>query len=157
MLDWVTVLILILAGIALVIVELIFVPGTTVLGVLGAGLVIFGVFKTYSNFGSQTGTIVMVATIFVGGVLTIVSFKAGVWGKFALKDTNKAKFNDDFRSHVFINEEGTTVSDLRPIGKADFGDKTFEVRTYGSMVKSGTKVKVIKVDDSDIIFVEPIK
>ncbi len=157
MLDWVTILILILAGIALVIVELIFVPGTTVLGLLGAGLVIFGIFKTYSDFGSQTGTIVLTASVFVGGVLTVLSFKAGVWGKFALKDTNKAKFNDDFRPHLFINEEGITVSDLRPIGKAEFGDKTLEVRTYGSMVKSGMKVKVIKVDKSDIIFVEPIK
>jgi len=99
----------------------------------------------------------LVSTVLAGGILTILSFKADVWGKFALRDTNKAKFNDDFRSHLFINEEGTTVSDLRPIGKAEFGDKTFEVRTYGSMVKSGTKVKVIKVSKSDIIFVEPLK
>lgn len=157
MLDWLTVLVMILAGIALVIVEVIFVPGTTILGLLGAGLVIFGIFMAYSDFGSRVGTIVLVATIFAGGILTVFSFKANVWGKFALKDTNKAKFNDDFRSHVFINDEGITVSDLRPVGKAEFGDKTFEVRTYGSMVKSGEKVKVIEVDKSDIIFVEPLK
>ncbi len=157
MLDWVTVIVLILVGIALVIVEMIFIPGTTILGLVGAFLMIFGIFMAYSDFGAQTGTVVLIVTLFAGGLLTFVSFKAGFWGKFALKDTNKAKFNEEYLPHLSENDEGVTVSDLRPIGKAEFGDKTFEVRTYGNMIKSGTKVKVIKVENNNIIFVEPVK
>jgi membrane-bound ClpP family serine protease len=156
MLDWITVVVLILIGIALVIVEVIFIPGTTILGLIGAGLVIFGIYTAYSNFGSQMGTTVLIATLFVGGLLIFLSFKAGIWGKFALKNTNKAKFNDEYRPHLWENEEGVAVSDLRPIGKAEFGDKTFEVRTFGHMVKSGTRIKVIKVENNNIIFVEPV-
>ncbi len=156
MLDWVTVIVLILAGIALVIVEVIFIPGTTILGLIGALLMIFGIILAYSDFGAQTGSVVLIATLFAGGLLTFLSFKSGVWGKFALKDVNKAKFNEEYRPHLSENDEGVAVSDLRPIGKAEFGDKTFEVRTYGNMVKSGTKVKVIKIENNNIIFVEPI-
>lgn len=156
MIDWVTVIVLILLGIALVIVEVIFVPGTTIVGLIGAGLVVFGIYMAYSDFGSRTGTTVLVVTIFAGGLLTFLSFKVGVWGKFALKGANKAKFNEEFRPDLSENEEGIAVSDLRPIGKAEFGDKTFEVRTFGHMVKSGTRIKVIKVENNNIIFVEPV-
>ena len=156
MLDWATVIILILVGIAFVIVEVIFIPGTTILGLIGAFLIIFGIFMAYSDFGAQTGSAVLAATLFAGGLLTFLSFKAGVWGKFALKDVNKAKFNEEYRPHLSENDEGVAVSDLRPIGKAEFGERTFEVRTYGKMVKSGAKVKVVKIENDNIVFVEPV-
>jgi membrane-bound ClpP family serine protease len=155
MIDWVTVLVLILAGIVFVIVEIIFVPGTTILGIIGLAMMIFGVVLSYNKFGSNTGTIVLIGTALVGAAITVVSFKSGVWRKFALKTAMRGKVNEDVKINLFVKDVGETVSALRPIGKAEFGDRTFEVRTIGNYVEAGTKVEITKIDNNKI-FVQPI-
>jgi len=47
------------------------------------------------------------------------------------------------------------MSALRPSGKAELKDKTFEVRTQGAYVDSGTRIRIIKILSNQII-VEPI-
>ena len=93
--DWITVILLLIAGIVLLVVEIIFVPGTTILGIIGAGLMVFGVIIGYSKFGTQAGTLILVSALVVGGAITVISFKSGVWKRFALKNTNKSKINED--------------------------------------------------------------
>ncbi len=156
MIDWLTIVLLVVSGIALILIEIIFIPGTTIVGFIGVALVIGGVIIAYKDLGSQSGTIILVLAIAVGGVVTYFSFKAGVWKKFSLNTTNKSKFNEDLKPGLYLNDKGIAVSDLRPMGKAEFGDRTFEVKTIGNFVKAGTKVKVIKVDNFNTIFVEPI-
>jgi membrane-bound ClpP family serine protease len=155
MIDWITVLLLLISGIALLIVEIIFIPGTTVLGLVGAAMVVLGVVLGYSYFGNQTGTIVLIGTLVVGAIATALSFRAGVWGKFALHDVNRAKFNEDFTPDVTIGDEGIALSALRPIGKAEFGKQVLEVRTTGQYLTAGSRLRVIRVDENNRIFVEP--
>jgi membrane-bound ClpP family serine protease len=156
MIDWLSVLILIGAGIVLVLLEIIFVPGTTILGIIGMAIMIFGIILAYSNFGPQYGTVVLVGTLIAGGVLTVFGFRQGSWKKFALKSAIRSRFNEDVQTNLFVDDEGKAVSALRPIGKAEFGDRTYEVRTIGNYVNSGTRVKVTRIDDQKRIFVEPI-
>ena len=52
-------------------------------------------------------------------------------------------------------DEGITISTLRPIGKAEFRNGIFEVKTYGNYLEQGQKVRIIQVDASQII-VEPL-
>lgn len=155
MIDWITVLVLIIAGIALVLVEIIFVPGTTILGILGLGMMIFGVVMSYSTFGSNIGTIILIATTLIGAVVTFISFKSGVWKKFALKTTNRGKVNEDVKPNLYIQDTGKAVSALRPMGKAEFGSQTVEVSTEGNYVEAGVDVEIIRIDNNKII-VQPI-
>ena len=155
--DWITIILLLLAGIILLVVEIIFVPGTTILGIIGAALMMFGVIIGYSKFGSQTGTIILVCAVLVGAGVTIVGFKSGVWKKFALKNTNKSKFNDDIKVEHLLGAEGEALSALRPFGKAAIYDSTYEVKTLGIYLEAGTKIKVTKVDKDHKIYVEQIK
>ena len=48
--EWVTVISLILIGIALVVVEIIFVPGTTFVGIVGFCMVLAGIIASFSFF-----------------------------------------------------------------------------------------------------------
>lgn len=155
--DWITVILLLIFGIVLLVVEIIFVPGTTILGIIGGALIVFGVIISYSKFGSQTGTIIMVSAVIVGGIVTVISFRSGVWKKFALKNTNKSKFNEDIKVEHLLGAEGITYSALRPYGKAEIYDSTYEVKTLGNYLEPGTKIKVTNVDKDHKIFVEPIK
>ena len=52
MADWITILILIALGIVLLVLEIIVVPGTTVVGAIGGLLVVVGVVLTFKNYGS---------------------------------------------------------------------------------------------------------
>ena len=42
-------------------------------------------------------------------------------------------------------DEGTALTQLRPAGKARFGEKTVDVVSDGEFIESGTKVTVISV------------
>jgi len=154
--DWITVVLLLIAGIILLVVEIIFVPGTTILGIIGAALMVFGVIIGYSKFGSQTGSLILVGAVLVGGAVTVISFRSGVWKKFALKNTNSSKFNEDIKVEHLLGAEGKALSALRPFGKAEIYDSTYEVRTLGNYVEAGSKIKVTNVDKDHKIYVEQI-
>ena len=155
--DWVTVILLLLAGIVLLVVEIIFVPGTTILGIIGGALMVFGVIIGYSKFGTQTGTIILVSAIVTGGGATLIGFRSGVWKRFALNNTNKTKFNEDIKVEHLLGAEGITLSALRPFGKAEIYNSTYEVKTLGIYLEAGTKIKVTNVDKDHKIYVERIK
>lgn len=154
--DWISVILLLFVGIVLVVVEIIFVPGTTIVGIIGTALMCFGVIIGYSKFGAQIGTIILVSTIVVGGIVTVISFRSGVWKKFALNNTNESKFNEDIKVEHLLGAEGITFSALRPYGKAEIYNSTYEVKTLGNYLEPGTKIKVTKVDKDQKILVEPV-
>ena len=155
--DWITVILLLIAGIALLIIEIIFIPGTTILGLIGAALMVFGVIIGYSKFGTQIGTIILVSAVVTGGAITVISFRTGVWKRFALKTAIKSKFNEDIKIEHLLGAEGITLSALRPYGKAEIYNSTYEVKTLGNYLTAGTKIKVTNVDKDHKIFVEPLK
>ncbi len=45
---------------------------------------------------------------------------------------------------------GTAITDLRPIGMADFSGKRLECRAESGYVSSGTKIEVIKVEGTQL-------
>jgi membrane-bound ClpP family serine protease len=155
MIDWLAVIVLIFLGLGFIIAEIIFVPGTTLLGLLGLVFTITGVVLSYLSFGGGIGTIVMAVTIILGISILIYSFKSGVWEKFALKSSINSKFNEGNLADLQVGEEGITISALRPMGKADFRDKIYEVSTLGNFLPSGTKVRISSIKNNKI-FIEPI-
>lgn len=155
MIDWITVVLLIALGLSLVVVEIIFIPGTTVVGIIGFVMMGFGIFMGYQNFGATTGTIVLVLTFIASLVIIITSFKSGVWKRFSNKRAIKSKVNVGYTEGLQVELRGEAVSALRPIGKAEFNDKEYEVTSLGEYIPSGTALKIIRIEKNKI-FVEPI-
>ena len=153
--EWITVILLIILGLGFIVAEIIFVPGTTFLGLLGVIFIVAGIIISYTNFGTGTGTVVMLVTFVLGLVLLVYGFKSGAWSKFALKGTIDGKVNEAEKSGLQIGEEGITISTLRPIGKAEFRDTVYEVSTLGNYLEPGTQVRIIQIKQNKII-VEPI-
>jgi membrane-bound ClpP family serine protease len=155
--EWITVILLLIAGIVLLVVEIIFIPGTTIIGLIGGALMVFGIIIGYSKFGPVAGTIILSGALITGGVVTFISFRSGVWSRFALKSTNTAKVNDDIEIEHLLGAEGVTLSALRPYGKAEIYESTYEVKTLGNYLTAGTKIRVTEVDKDHKIYVEQIK
>ncbi len=156
MIDWMTILALIIMGIVLIIIEIIFVPGTTVVGILGFMVGIYGVYESYEKFGTTTGHIVLVSSTVVAFIAIIYSFKSDAWKKFANTKSMNAKVNEGLTQSLSVADRGLTSSSLKPVGKALFEDKEYEVTSLGNFVEEKTEIEIIKIDKNKII-VKPIK
>ncbi len=155
MIEWLIVLSLILFGLTLLVAEIIFVPGTTIVGVVGFVFLVLGDGLSFKYFGSAIGWATTGGSALVSGLTLYFAFKANVWGHFSLKSTSTSKVNEEILSGVTIGEEGVTVSALRPSGKAELDNKTYEVRTLGNYVETGIKIRVKQILSHQII-VEPL-
>lgn len=136
-------------------IELIFVPGTTVLGILGLVALVGGVVISFTNFGRATGFWVLTGTILFSILALVYSLRAGTWQRFALNSSMESRVNEDEKLELQIGMKGKLVSDLRPMGTAEFMDKLYEVQTTGPYLEAGNKVEIINLSDNKII-VKPI-
>lgn len=155
MLMWIIIIALLLIGLTLILVELVFIPGTTVVGLLGLVFAIVGVVVSYQHFGDTIGLYVLIGMSCVTLAGLFYSFRSGTWSRFSLKSAIDSKVNEGMMLAVNVGDEGITLSSLRPMGKAEFKDKAFEVRTTGGYVDSGERVKITQIE-SHQIFVEQI-
>jgi membrane-bound ClpP family serine protease len=154
LLDWVTVILLIAIGLVLIVVELIFVPGTTIIGILGFVLVAIGIWIGYAALGTNTGHIILAAAVLVGVIAFFLSFRSDVWTHFALNERNEGRMNEENQQDLEVGEIGITVSALRPQGNAIFKERHHEVQTNGEFVNSNAQVRIIKIIHNTVIVEE---
>jgi membrane-bound ClpP family serine protease len=149
-----TVISLLVFGLVLVMVEVVFVPGTTLVGVIGFCFLMVGVWLSFNYFGGEVGWVVLGSTSVVCGGLLYFSFTTNVWKRFSLKSSITSKVNEGELDHLKVGMEGQTISALRPMGKAELNDKIVEVKTNGDYLESGTRIRIMKIISNQII-VEP--
>lgn len=154
MIEWIIVISLVVFGLVLLVVEIIFIPGTTLVGLIGIVIMAVGVALSFNYFGSTVGWSTVGGATVASGLVLYYSFKSNVWGRFALKSTSSSKVNEGELKELTAGLEGVTISALRPVGKAELANKTYEVKTIGSFVETGTKIRIIKILSNQII-VEP--
>jgi membrane-bound ClpP family serine protease len=155
MVMWVIIVALLAIGLGLIIIELVFIPGTTVVGLLGLIFAIVGIVISYRHFGSDVGLYILLGSSATALITLFFSFRSGAWTRFSHNSSIDSKVNEGMVKGLNVGDEGTTRSDLRPVGTAEFGDKNFEVRTTGAFLGTGTKVKIVQIQ-SNQIFVEPL-
>ncbi len=150
LLDWVTVIVLIVIGLILIIVELIFIPGTTLIGILGFVLAGIGIWIGYDALGSNTGHLILGVSVLVAGIAFFYSFRTDAWSRFALKDQITSRVNEAYPHNLIVGETGVTVSALRPQGTALFHDRQHEVQTKGEFLMPNTQVRIISLNHNKI-------
>jgi membrane-bound ClpP family serine protease len=153
--EWLVVLSLLGVGLLLLVVEVIFIPGTSIAGIIGFGLMIAGLVLSFNYFGDQTAWIITGSTTIISGILFFWTFHTKPWKQFALKSTITSKVNEGAFQGLEIGSEGVALSTLRPRGNAEFGSKIVEVSTLGSFIDAGVKIKIVKIT-SNQIFIEPL-
>lgn len=149
--DWISIILLVVVGLILIYLELVFVPGTTILGLIGLALTGIGVYITFEAYGTQAGALVLAGSLVTSIIALVWSFRRNSWDKFSLKTTNKSKVNEKYTDGLQVELRGEAVSDLKPIGKAEFNDKVYEVTSHGHLIESGEQIKIIKITGNKII------
>ena len=149
--EWMIVAGLVLAGLLLLVIEILFVPGTTLVGLLGFILVLIGVSLSFKYFGSTTGWITVAGSTTLSGIAIYISFKSKLWSRFSLKSSMTGVAVEQLEGKLQVGQEGIAISNLRPSGKAEFGSVICEVRTKGGFADAGVRLRITEVSGSSII------
>jgi membrane-bound ClpP family serine protease len=151
--EWLTLVLLLLFALALIVVEIIFIPGTSLFGIAGFILAIIGFWISFSALGTAAGFTVVASFVVLAGFTIYYSLKKRAWDRFALNTKISSRVNDERRFVLHVGETGHTLSALRPAGKAEFGNHVVEVHTLGNFVDVDQPVRVIRIDHNKV-FVE---
>ncbi len=143
-----------LIGFMLVVLEIFFIPGTTLVGLLGLVFSIAGIVITYSHYGSEIGLIVLISTSVAKLGILFYSLSVKPWMRFAHKQAITSKVNEGLLTSINVGDTGKTLSVLRPMGKALINNTELEVKSIGIYLDSNIEVRVTSVNSNQII-VEP--
>lgn len=149
--EWIILIALLLFGVGLIISEVIFIPGTTLVGVLGFLCLVGGIYSAYESFGDRTGNAVMLSTGIFLLITIIYTLKSKTWKKMGIEGTMSSRVNDDREINVYPGCVVMTVSDLKPMGTIEFENDQYEAETNGEYISAKTPVKVISVNKHQII------
>jgi len=148
---WFILISLLILGIILVLVEILFVPGTTLVGILGMIFTAVGIFYAFQAFEYQTALVITGMAATFNLIVIVYGFRSGLWKKFSLKDTISSRSFDERLLGLEVGQKGTTVSDFRPYGKVEFGDKIYEAKSNEGYLPFGTEVYIEKLENNRII------
>ena len=141
---------LLIAGVALLLAE-VFLPGM-VAGVLGVVCLLGAAVVGFAEFGPKVGSLILMAELFAGTVLTILWMryfpKTPLGRKYILDPSTAAHAPTE--PEKWLGHEGVALTDLRPAGSARLDGEKVDVITNGEHLESGTRVKVVRVDGPSI-------
>lgn len=149
--ELVTVLGFIFFGLLLIIVEVIFVPGTTFVGIAGFVFAGYGIYLSFDYYGNSAGFTTLGLSFIIGVGIMVYAFKYKAWERFASKGTMAGTVNDEKNIELHVGDEGCTISSLKPIGKASFNDEELEVRSLGEFIEEQQAIKIIEIENQRIV------
>ena len=143
------IIILIILGIVLLILEVLVVPGG-ILGVIALGMIGFGVYGIYVDYGTTYGHIALGMSLLATIAAIYYSLKSGTWDRIALKEEINSRANEIDGTVIIEGKTGIAISDIRPMGTALFDDEKFEVSSEGEKILVHSKISILRVDGSKI-------
>lgn len=152
--PWIIILVLIGLGIIFLLLELLVIPGTTFIGIIGFISLALGVYQTFVIYGTSWGIFALIGTSIVSIVMLVLSLRSKTWKKAMLSTSITSKVNQD-ADKFKTGDKGRSISRLTPMGKARFGDEFVEVSTFGDFLDPEMSIRIIEIKNNKI-FVESI-
>jgi membrane-bound ClpP family serine protease len=148
--EWMAMVLLLVFGLALIVLEVIFIPGTTIFGIAGLILAVVGIFLSFNMLGAVIGFSIMGGFVTLTLAAIVYGLKSQVWRRFALNTTSSSRVNEENKILLRVGDTGKSLSALRPSGKATFNESVVEVHTLGSFLGAGCPVKIIRFETNKI-------
>jgi membrane-bound ClpP family serine protease len=135
----------------LLLVEILFIPGTTIVGAFGLLVSIAGIIYAFLSYDVQTAWLITgIAAVLNIGVI-IYGFNSGVWNKFSLKSSIRGGTFDGRTDGFQVGMPGKALSDLKPFGKGVFGEQIVEIKSEGGFIGVNSDITIIKIENNKII------
>ena len=157
-------LLLFLAGVVLLLVEIFIIPGFGITGISGIVLILLALVLARQDFvipefvwqwdlfkkNLLYVSLSLIGALALIGVLMISLPHSKLFNRLVLKPAEKKSPETSDKSIVInksenrIGEKAIALTDLRPVGKADFSDNVLIVQTDGEYIDKGSKIIVIR-------------
>lgn len=141
---------LLLIGLILLVVEIIFIPGTTVVGIFGFLVSLAGLAFAFINFEYSVAIWITGVTLVINFAAVWYGFSSGIWKKFSLKSTQSGGAFDGRTDGLEVGMKGLAVSDIKPYGKASFNEIWVEVKSESGFIEVNTPVTITKIENNKI-------
>ena len=148
------IIILIVVGLALMVVEVVVLPGITVAGIAGALLIGCGVFLTFKWFGGTAGTFSLIGTGILFIIFLIYVVRAKTWDRLSLHSEIDSRVNVVDTNDIKTGDKGMTVSRLAPIGKILIHGKIMEGKSEFGLIDENREIEVVHVNESTVVVQE---
>ncbi|MBM3889814.1 MAG: hypothetical protein FJ388_11915 [Verrucomicrobia bacterium] len=160
---------LFIIGVALLVVEMFVLPGHFISGLLGTMCILVALLMAMVDHYPggplvpsfpdlrvplrNLGLAIVLAVLFI---LVAAKFlpRTSMWDQLALKAASTGEIKTPepgARPEDLLGQEGMTVSQLRPAGKAKIGERLADVVTEGDLIPKDARVKVVKVEGTRVV------
>ncbi|MBN2505071.1 MAG: ATP-dependent Clp protease proteolytic subunit [Verrucomicrobia bacterium] len=167
--EWVLVFII---GVVLVALEIFVFPGTMALGIGGASLMLIAVimaavdmYPGMPNIPSlpqlrlpmRNLSLAVVGSALAIAVLSRVLPRTPIYRTLVSEGASgmQTEFQQQAERSSLLGQVGVTISNLRPGGKAQFGEQIVDVISQGDLLAKGTRVRIIDFSAREAV-VEPV-
>lgn len=143
------ILLILLGGLALVVLEFLAVPGTTIVGLSGLGLLIYGNYEVFQEFGEVWGyTSILICSV-ICICLLIYSLRAKTWKRFSLNTSIDSKVNV-VDEKIKIGDKGIAITRLAPVGMAEFNGERIEVYSSTTFIDANTSLEIEAIEGNRV-------
>ncbi len=144
---------LIAGGFLLILAEVLLLPGL-VTGMIGAGLIVWGIIHSFRHFGPTGAWISVAGSLLTGAVLLYVLIRMKVWQRFVLQEkqpAGEAGALSDVSLSACMGKQGVAITPLHPAGKIGIDDLRYDAVTQGKFLEKGTRVEVIGCSGAQLL------
>jgi membrane-bound ClpP family serine protease len=153
--NFLIIIFLIILGIVLLLIEVTILPGITVAGIGSFLVLVYSVYLAFTSYGTLIGFLTLAFVLIAAPLLIYLLFK-GKAGKTMMLDTVITGVANEINPEkVKVGDIGVTIGRLAPMGKIKVNDEVVEVRSTGTFVNPGEKVRIIHIEKS-LVTVEPL-
>ena len=135
-------------GMALAVAE-IFLPGG-IMGLIGLVCVLASVYLAFDQGGMALGWSLVAITVASIPVMVVLWVKV-LNRVFAMKHTQEGYTSAQIELKEFVGQEGVALTQLRPSGKARFGDRKVDVVSEGELIERDSRVRIIEVESNRVV------
>lgn len=154
--DIIIIVALVAAAIILFLVELFFIPGISVAGILALGLLIFANYYAFAYMGNVAGVITLTisAAASLGSIYWFMRSKT--LDRVALKKNITSQVDRHAEQSTQIGDTGVSTTRLALIGYAEINGKIVEVKSTDGFLDEKTPIVVTRISDG-VVLVEKLK
>lgn len=148
--EWGLIILLLTAGFIFLLIELFVIPGFGFMGLLGLGMMGWGIWMAWKL--EQIWGIFSLLSSLILVVFFLLQFpKTRFWHRLELQTKETGFSTHENNLNDLVNQQGETLTHLRPAGTALIDGRRIDVVTEGIYLPPKTKIKVVMVKSNKVI------
>ena len=158
-LPWVYSVGLLVLGFVLILLEVFVIPGMNIFGVVGFGTVCVGIWFAWVRLGPEAALVIGVLGLGGTAALIWTMVRNRAWQRLVhAGKTDRASGYDSSTGELdgLTGALGTTLTALRPSGRARFDERIVDVVTDGDFIALGVAVEVLEVHGNRVVVHERV-